>query len=185
MLPILRLLLCLVLIVGAAPVAGSQTLRVIQERLVEKYPRVDVIAPDELAREIIQADDLLILDVRSEEEFRVSHIPGALRVDPGAPARTISALIERQGNPGIVVLYCSVGYRSTRMANRVRKVLPPDTAVDLYNLSGGLFLWHNQNRLLEDDLGPTEYIHPYDAAHAPLLVRKSLVSTKPSGHADP
>lgn len=150
MLLLIRLFLLLVLTLGAAPVAGSQTLSDIEARLVEKYPSVQVISPEDLTGEIARAGDLLLLDVRTQAEFRVSHIAGAIRVDPQASTKSISALIKEQGSPELVVLYCSVGYRSTRMANRLQKILPPDSDVHLYNLSGGVFLWHNQKRPLED-----------------------------------
>lgn len=185
MLLLIRLFLLIVLTLGAAPVAVSQTLSDIEARLVEKYPRVQVISPEELTREIARSGDFLLLDVRTQAEFRVSHIAGAIRVDPQASTKSIAALIKEQGSPELVVLYCSVGYRSTRMANRLQKVLPPDSDVQLYNLSGGVFLWHNQNRPLEDGLGPTEYMHPYDAANAPLLKRKAYIATKPREQADP
>lgn len=181
MLFLIRLFLLLVLTLGAAPAAVSQTLSDIEARLVEKYPRVQVISPEELTVEIARAGDLLLLDVRTHAEFRVSHIEGAIRVDPQASTKSISALIKGLGSPSLVVLYCSVGYRSTRMANRLQKILPPDSGVQLYNLSGGVFLWHNEYRPLEDGQGPTEYMHPYDAAHESLLKRKAYIATKPPG----
>jgi rhodanese-related sulfurtransferase len=181
MLLLIRLFLLLVLTLGAAPVAVSQTLSDIEARLVEKYPRVQVISSDELTREIARSGDFLLLDVRTQAEFRVSHIAGAIWVDPQASAKSIAARIKEQGSPEMVVLYCSVGYRSARMANRLQKILPPDSDTQLYNLSGGVFLWHNQNRPLEDDLGPTEYMHPYNAAHKSLLKRKAYIATKPPG----
>ena len=181
MLLLIRLFLLLVLTLGATPVAVSQTLSDIETRLIERYPRVQVISPEELTVEIARAGDLLLLDVRTQAEFRVSHIEGAIRVDPQASTKSVSALIKEQGSPALVILYCSVGYRSTRMANRLQKILPPDSDVQLYNLSGGVFLWHNQNRPLEDERGHTEYMHPYDAAHESLLKRKAYIATEPPG----
>jgi Rhodanese-like domain len=51
----------------------------------------------------------VLLDVRTVEEWNVSHLPGARRVDPGTSAE--------MGLPGAardvpVVTYCVVGYRS-------------------------------------------------------------------------
>lgn len=185
MLLLIRSILFFCFVVAVAPAADSETLRDIQAGLVEQYPGVHVMSPEELTREIARGGDLLILDVRSEEEFRVSHIPGALRVDPGASANKVADLISGLGNPGTIVFYCSVGNRSTRLANRVQKALLPDAEVSVFNLSGGLFLWHNQYRPLVGERGHTEYIHPNFASRAELLIRKNLVSTKPPGQADP
>lgn len=45
-----------------------------------KREKTTVIKPDKLATEIAQGYAPVIVDVRSENDFRVSHLPGAINI---------------------------------------------------------------------------------------------------------
>src|SRR5450432_3964507 len=60
----------------------------------------------------------VLLDVRTSAEWKVSHLPGARRVEPGASAEVAAGDI---GRDVPIVTYCAVGYRSGEMAQRLRK----------------------------------------------------------------
>merc|ERR1711916_309796 len=64
-------------------------------------------------------DEVYLMDTRSREEFEVSHIEGARYL--GYRNLEESAL---DGTPkeAEIVLYCSVGYRSEKIGNRLRKI---------------------------------------------------------------
>ena len=69
-----------------------------------------------------------------------------------------------------VVCYCSVGYRSSLVAQRLyrhykehRETCPP-----LHNLEGGLFQWANEGR----PLAISNTVHPYSSAWGILLDSK-------------
>ena len=111
----------------------------------------------------------LLLDVREPAEFAVSHLAGAIQVNPDASLAEVRNLIgpERRGEP--VLFYCSVGFRSSRLAKRVQARLLADGAPEVASLRGGIFAWANQGRPLVDAQGATQAVHPYDDCRAPLL----------------
>lgn len=136
--------------------------------------------PTELFAELTERGErLLVFDVREEEEFRVSHLPGAIRVDPGTWSWTFLRDHAEAAKGKRLVFYCSVGVRSSRLAGRVQDALMERGASGVYNLAGGLFRWHNEGRALVDETGPTPLIHPYDAHWGGLIERRQLTATSP------
>lgn len=121
----------------------------------ERYPDVAWVSADDLARRLGSATSRpVVIDVRTAEEYRVSRIPGAVRLDPDE--RDLSALPPPDGRE--IVVYCSLGYRSAAavadlQAAGYRKVS---------NLDGGIFGWANERRTLENAGGAAIRVHPYD-----------------------
>jgi 3-mercaptopyruvate sulfurtransferase SseA len=58
-----------------------------------------------------------------------------------------------------VVVYCSVGYRSERVGERLKAL----GFRDVRNLYGGIFQWVNEGRPVYNATGPTRQVHPYSA----------------------
>ena len=117
---------------------------------------------------------ILLFDVRSHDEYRVSRIAGAERVDP---SMTAEAFLESHGQAvqgKTVVFYCSVGVRSSRLARRVQQGLKSAGANVVYNLIGGVFRWHNDDRPLVNDSGGTSKVHGFDKYWRLLLERQEL-----------
>ena len=105
----------------------------------------------------------LLLDVRSTAEWQVSHLPGALRCEDAGAA--IAAARQRQ--VGRIVVYCSIGERSSRLAGQVLAQAPE---LQVHDLAGGIFTWAAEDRPLVDVAGrSTRLVHPYDAAWGRLL----------------
>ncbi len=77
-------------------------------------------------------------------------------------------------NGKTAVFYCSVGVRSSRLAERVAQGLKARGAVAVDDLAGGIFAWHGEARPLVDAKGPTDFVHPYDATWGRLLARPQL-----------
>jgi rhodanese-related sulfurtransferase len=181
-LPLRLALFFLVLIMPASigPArADTGRLASIDADLQRSFPDIGHVTTAKLAEWILQATDVVLVDVRSEEEFAVGRIEGAIRVSPGASARDVAARL-REAAPGTnVVFYCSVGVRSSRLANRSRKSLMELGAAGVYNLSGGIFTWHEEARPLVDAQGPTRFVHPYDSNWGRLLSRQTYVSEVP------
>lgn len=121
----------------------------------------------------------LVVDVRENGEFAVSHIDGAVRVDPDISVSEFVEKIAKSATGRNVVLYCSVGVRSSKLAARANKALQSLSVKGVYNLEGGLFRWHNERRNLVDATGATERIHPYDAHWGGLVARQDQVATTP------
>jgi rhodanese-related sulfurtransferase len=131
----------------------------------EDFPDVRQMSTDELASVLNNAEHPapLILDIREPEEFEVSHLPGARQVSPGSDPGIALGDIPRD-QP--IVVYCSVGYRSSRFAARLAEAGFADVA----NLEGSIFQWANEGRPLENASGGANVkVHPYDARWGKLL----------------
>ena len=117
-----------------------------------RFANVEHVTTDELAR--MSPASMLLIDVRERKEYAVSRIPGALHVeDTGALLELARAHPDTR-----IVLYCSVGVRSSRAAQR----LMARGVQRVANLDGSIFQWSNEGRPLEDGNGPTRRVHPYN-----------------------
>lgn len=86
---------------------------------------------------------LLILDVRTPEEYAAGHVPGAINIPyTHLPAR-ISEIADA-GDKDIVV-YCAVGVRAERGAKRLRA----NGFKHLLHLEGDMKAWEEKKRPLE------------------------------------
>jgi len=151
----------------------------IEVKVEADHAKVTHLAPDGLEAMLADKDRMLLIDVREEEEFRVSRIPGAIRVDPGTWSWTFLARHGQEAAGKAVVFYCSVGVRSSKLAASVQEGLKQRGAVGVYNLRGGIFRWHNESRALAADRGATDLVHPYDDKWGGLVARKPLSSRTP------
>ncbi len=136
-----------------------------------RYADMRHISPDELG-DLEQNADVVLLDVREPAEFAVSHLGNSKRVSPEATAeQVLSQAGDVQGKT--VVVYCSVGARSSKLARRVAARLKQAGAEAVYNLSGGIFRWHNERRSLVDGAGQTtDAVHKFDDYWGKLLRRQ-------------
>jgi len=130
----------------------------------DRFPDVSQLSPSSLdawLRDAQRAAPQLV-DARSEEEFVVSHLPGARRIDPesSAPA-ALSALDPNRP----VVVYCSAGYRGSTLARRLQNA----GRRDVWNLEGGIFAWANTGLPLECAGQPAQRVHPYSLIFSRLL----------------
>jgi rhodanese-related sulfurtransferase len=155
--PGLRRLLLLVAALWIPAAASAGDPASLRRMISLRFPGLEWVDTEELARWLQSEDEspLILLDARSEEEFAVSHIAGALRVEPGAKGEALPAL----AGDARVVVYCSVGYRSAAVARRLGK----RGRTRVYNLEGGIFAWANEGRPLRRDAEPVHVVHPYDA----------------------
>lgn len=98
----------------------------------------------------------LIIDVRDEREFKVSHLYGAINMKDAN--KIISLLREPQNKQRTVVVYCSVGYRSAIVGNDIKKTV----SNKVFNLKGSIFKWANEGKpVYRNDLKVNK-VHPYD-----------------------
>lgn len=120
----------------------------------------------------------LLVDVRESREFAVSRLPGAVRLDPEAGDEEALGLIRahRAGRP--VLFYCSVGVRSSELAQRLQRQLAKEGAPSA-NLAGGIFAWAKQGRALESPEGPTRRVHGYDRTWARLAPQPVVLDPEP------
>lgn len=118
---------------------------------------VDTTSTRQVQQQLKQGIAPLLLDTRTESEYRVSHLPGAIHV--GYEHMDLSALKDVPPNTPLVV-YCSVGYRSEKVGERLQAT--GYTAVR--NLHGGLFEWVNQGLPVYDEQGETKKVYAYTRA---------------------
>ncbi len=110
----------------------------------------------------------LFLDARERREYDVSHIAGARWV--GYETFQVDKVGDIDKKTPIVV-YCSVGYRSEKIAEQLLSV----GFERVWNLYGGIFEWVNQGFPVYDALGPTENVHAYDRKWGVWLKRGKKV----------
>jgi rhodanese-related sulfurtransferase len=110
-----------------------------------------------------------MVDARSEEEFKVSHLPKAWRMDPDSTALAALSALDPE-RP--IVIYCSAGYRGATLARRLQNA----GRRDVWNLEGGIFAWANAGLPVECDGHPVQHVHPYSRIFAHLLGRPARPS---------
>ena len=141
--------------------------KVLKNEIISKT--IPLISAEELKKVENTKKPLLIIDAREANEFNVSHIKGAMHV--GYNNFTISKLEKIEKNTTIVV-YCSVGYRSEKVGERLKKV----GFKKIMNLQGGIFDWKNKGYPVFDNKGKeTEKIHAYDKSWGKWLTKGEKV----------
>lgn len=123
-----------------------------KDQVRKRFPKAPQLSTDELAARLASGEEIVLLDVRKPEEYAVSHLPGAVRVDPGA-----SPSLPPGVDPDLpVVAYCSIGWRSSKWVEGLR-----DQGVDAMNLEGSIFQWAAEDRPLRSGDETTSVVHPY------------------------
>ena len=151
------------------------------EQSLEKSSSVEHVDINAVARGIArQTNKPVLFDVRTLEEFEVSHLPGAIRLDPDTDPKTFlrdyGGLLEKER----VIFYCSTGRRSTELAEEVEEILDSQgKEAKPANMKGGIFRWHNESLPLMNATGTTDSVHPYNWFGKRLLHRKEKARYAP------
>lgn len=148
-----------------------QRLRAIAWRLAKQwihrqFPTVPSLSTRELAAWLEQEDTEkpLLLDARSETEFEVSHLRHARLANRLEAVQSIDS-----ASP--IVLYCSIGYRSARLAQQ----LQAQGYSRVFNLEGSIFQWVNEGRSVYRGEQAVRQVHPYNRQWGLLLNDPSLI----------
>lgn len=105
--------------------------------------------------ELKKQSGTVLLDTRARREYEVSHLPGARWV--GYDEFSLSRVSDLPKHSPIVV-YCSVGYRSERIGEKLLAA----GYQNVRNLYGSLFEWVNQGNPVVDETGrQTPKVHAY------------------------
>lgn len=105
--------------------------------------RIVEINPEALSAELERGGDLLLVDVREPDEYRLGHLPGAVSIPRGIvePAADLQypkrhpELSQARERP--VVLYCATGGRSALACDVLREMGFENVA----SLAGGVAAW--------------------------------------------
>ena len=89
-----------------------------------------------------------ILDSRELNEFKVSHLENSIWV--GYDDFNIHNTIKKIKINKPIVVYCSIGYRSEKIGEKLLK-----KGYTVYNMYGGIFDWKNNNNKVVNNSGVT------------------------------
>ncbi len=165
------------LIVGFALGSGcqdlqSESLAGVQEKVSRAHP-VEEMEGEALSDSLdgkTSRKRIVLFDVRQTEEFETSHLEGAIAVDPDVE---VGAFLAQHGSllkDRTAVFYCSVGYRSSILVEKLVEETGDSTR--LVNLRGGIFRWYNEGRAVRDSAGARNSVHPYNEHWGRLLVER-------------
>lgn len=152
---------CALVVIYVSPV-GAQTRDSIREVIRKKFPDVRQLPTRELAAWLGDTNRPapLLADARKPEEFAISHLPGAHHLDSVA---AVKATLQSNSQP--VVVYCSVGYRSSVLAEKLQKA----GVTNVFNLDGSIFAWANEGRPVFRGTNTVQQVHPYSKKWGALL----------------
>jgi rhodanese-related sulfurtransferase len=120
--------------------------------LKEKFPLIQQIQAEDFKKE----KNFFLFDTRSLKEYQISRIANAEFIDYENPDFGIFETIDKKST---IVLYCSVGYRSSVIAEKLKE----HGFTNVFNLYGGIFNWANIGFNLENmDNQITRKLHSYD-----------------------
>ena len=111
--------------------------------------------PEITPSEIRTSNITVFLDAREKKEYTVSHIKDAVWV--GYNDFNLSRVSEVPKDKKIIV-YCSIGYRSEKIAEKLLKV----GYTDVSNLYGGVFEWVHEEKKIHNNKGETKAVHAFN-----------------------
>ena len=165
--------------IGGAVFWQTSDLERIQAGIEASHEGVEHIAADDFAK--LSPSDVILFDVRENEEFEVSHLAGAIQVSPDIGAAEFEERFGQQLKGKTAIFYCSVGVRSSILAERVADLVEQWTGDAPMNLIGGAFQWSNDGRaMVTPKGGETREIHPFDAYWGRLIQDRGAISYKPA-----
>ncbi len=146
---------------GSSPRKGWSQLK---DQIRSEFPEVSQVSVPQLKRMLENRSEAspLLLDVRTENEFSVSHLKGARRAEHVESAFQV---LKNEEKDRLVVVYCCVGYRSSRLA----EALSAKGFTNIHNLEGSIFEWANRgNPVFRGDV-KVQAVHPYNEEWGELL----------------
>lgn len=125
------------------------------EKLISEFEE-DLSAPQVDAQKAYnwqQQGDAIFVDVRGDDEQKISKIKGALTQDEFEALKT-SQLTGKK-----VIAYCTIGYRSGKFIESLKE---KKQNIEAYNLRGSLLLWvHHGFPIYDSQDHQTKKVHVY------------------------
>ncbi len=134
-----------------------------------KYTSVKQLQTAELQSWLTSPNNelVILIDARRKEEFNVSHITGAKNI----PYKKDPRKLFKDTKPDSpIVVYCSVGYRSSILAKKLQDM----GFTKVYNLEGSIFKWANEGKPLVQGQATVHKVHPYDTHWGSLLEKNTV-----------
>lgn len=132
---------------------GQQTY---DQKLKSLYKNTVPLIQVQEVKEKVDNQNVVILDTRSAKEYSVSHLPNAKFVDYD---RFEISQVENIPKDKEVIVYCSVGYRSEKIGEKLQKA----GFKNVSNIYGGIFQWKNEDLDVVNQEGEvTDSVHTYN-----------------------
>ena len=156
----------LLLLTGCTQSAQPYDWQQVRETIDQEFPEVASLTTSDLAM-LLSADDppIILLDARAADEFAVSHLQDARLA---SSVRQAEAILDSARPDAIVVVYCSVGYRSAALVEQLHE----RGFANAVSLEGSLFAWANEGRPVYRGDTLATHVHPYDEEWGVLLDRE-------------
>ena len=125
----------LFLFASAAPARGEEAKK-------EEPAAAEKISIEKF-EEMRKAKDVVVLDVRTPEEFQEGHVPGARNVD--VMDKSFAERAKSLDKDKTYLVYCQSGGRSTRAAAKMKQM----GFGKLYNFAGSMAEWEKAGKPIE------------------------------------
>ena len=124
----------------AAPLAFADEKQPAADGAKKPVPKLTVEEFDAKRKE----KDAVVLDVRTPEEFKAGHVPGAVNIDIGDKEfdKKVAALDKDK----TYLVHCARGGRSAKAVERIRTAGKLDK---LFDFSGGMTAWEKAGKPVE------------------------------------
>jgi rhodanese-related sulfurtransferase len=139
---------------------SNPTWEQVNSTIDQKYPSVENIDVNDLKTSLDQGHLFILIDVREEDEFAVSHLPNSINITKAA------AVHYPKDTP--IIVYCSVGVRSADFAEKLGDL----GFTKVLNLRGSIFAWGNKGYPLIRGNRAVSVVHPYNKKWEKLLNRE-------------
>lgn len=101
----------------------------------EAKRRIREITVEETLERMNSGDEVLLIDVREDNEWQKGHARGALHLGKGVIERDIERQVPDKGTE--LILYCGGGYRSALAAESLQRM----GYYDVSSMAGGWTAW--------------------------------------------
>lgn len=163
---LLYLLLCLSILGKSQQKVESNTYAVMLKGLLSHS--VPELAVDSA---ILMDSNTVWLDAREPHEIKISSLRNSLAV--GYDNFHLGS-VKHLSKDQTIVVYCSVGYRSEKVAEQLLK----SGFTKVFNLYGGIFEWVNQGHAVYVNDQPTSNVHAYNKVWGTWLNKGNKVYDK-------
>lgn len=154
----LNVIMMLLVVIGIAPQAvqadeGNQ-LKTIEQLIKEAHEDVNYINIDEMKERIKKNNRLVLVDVRTKQEFDAAHIKGSAWIERGiAEFVLVRSLPDPKAE---IVVYCKQGNRTGLVIKALRKA----GYVNVAGLEGGFDEWVHRGNTVHNFLGEFKMVNP-------------------------
>ena len=123
-----------------APLARADEKQAAADEAKKPVPKLTVAEFDAKRKE----NDAVVLDVRTPEEFKAGHVPGAVNVDIGD--KDFDKRVAALDKDKTYLVHCARGGRSAKAVERIRTTAKLEK---LFDFSGGMTAWEKAGKPVE------------------------------------